>query len=192
MSVWHNAAIRRVCRHARRATEAMKAEVRRVFDATFKVYGVRKVWRQMQREGFDIARCSMERLMRDLGLQGVIRGKLVKAMESARPRPVRSIRSTASSMDRHRACCGSRASPTSRRWPGSSISPFVIDVYARYIVGWRVSRTAHSSFVPDTPDQAIHDRRPAHCGGFIHHRDRGSQYVLIKYTERLAKVGIEP
>jgi putative transposase len=69
---------------------------------------------------------------------------------------------------------------------------FVIDVYARYIVGWRVSRTAHASFVLDALEQALHDRKPAHRGGLIHHSDRGSQYVSIKYTERLAEAGIEP
>jgi transposase InsO family protein len=69
---------------------------------------------------------------------------------------------------------------------------FVIDVYARYIVGWRVSRTAHASFVLDALEQALHDRRPVHRGGLIHHSDRGSQYVSIKYTERLAEAGIEP
>jgi putative transposase len=77
-------------------------------------------------------------------------------------------------------------------WSGFVYVAFVIDVYARYIVGWRVSRTAHASFVLDALEQAIHDRRPVHRGGLIHHSDRGSQYVSIKYTERLAEVGIEP
>ena len=77
-------------------------------------------------------------------------------------------------------------------WAGFVYVAFVIDVYARYIVGWRVSRTAHAGFVLDALEQAIHDRRPAHRGGLIHHSDRGSQYVSIKYTERLAEAGIEP
>ena len=77
-------------------------------------------------------------------------------------------------------------------WAGFVYVAFVIDVYARYIVGWRVSRTAHASFVLDALEQAIHDRRPVHRGGLIHHSDRGSQYVSIKYTERLAEAGIEP
>ena len=77
-------------------------------------------------------------------------------------------------------------------WSGFVYVAFVIDVYARYIVGWRVSRTAHASFVLDALEQAIHDRRPVHRGGLIHHSDRSSQYVSIKYTERLAEAGIEP
>lgn len=77
-------------------------------------------------------------------------------------------------------------------WAGFVYVAFVIDVYAHYIVGWRVSRTAHASFVLDALEQAIHDRRPAHRGGLIHHSDRGSQYVSIRYTERLAEAGIEP
>ena len=77
-------------------------------------------------------------------------------------------------------------------WAGFVYVAFVIDVYARYIVGWRVSRTAHASFVLDALEQAIHDRKPVHRGGLIHHSDRGSQYLSIKYTERLAEAGIEP
>ncbi|WP_156309678.1 IS3 family transposase [Novosphingobium sp. AAP93] len=172
--------------------EAMKPEVRRVFDANFKVYGVRKVWRQMQREGFDIARCTVERLMRDLGLQGVIRGKPVKTTISDKTAPCpldqvnRQFHAPAPNM------LWVSDFTYVATWSGFVYVAFVIDVYARYIVGWRVSRTAHASFVLDALEQAIHDRRPVPRGGLIHHSDRGSQYVSIKYTERLAEAGIEP
>ena len=95
-------------------------------------------------------------------------------------------------MRRRPTCSGCRTSSISRTWAGFVYVAFVIDVYARYIVGWRISRTAHASFVLDALEQAIHDRRPIHRGGLIHHSDRGSQYVSIKYTERLAEAGIEP
>ncbi|WP_179506822.1 MULTISPECIES: IS3 family transposase [unclassified Sphingomonas] len=172
--------------------EAMKPEVRRVFDANFKVYGVRKVWRQMQREGFEIARCTVERLMRDLGLQGVIRGKPVKTTISnkAAPCPLDQVNRQFHAPAPNMLWVSDFTYVAT--WSGFVYVAFVIDVYARYIVGWRVSRTAHASFVLDALEQAIHDRRPVHRGGLIHHSDRGSQYVSIKYTERLAEAGIEP
>ncbi|WP_425506377.1 IS3 family transposase [Stakelama sediminis] len=172
--------------------EAMKPEVRRVFDANFKVYGVRKVWRQMQREGFDIARCTVERLMRDLGLQGVIRGKPVKTTisDKAAPCPLDQVNRQFHAPAPNMLWVSDFTYVAT--WAGFVYVAFVIDVYARYIVGWRVSRTAHASFVLDALEQAIHDRRPVHRGGLIHHSDRGSQYVSIKYTERLAEAGIEP
>ena len=170
----------------------LSVEVRRVFEENFCVYGVRKVWRQLQREGFDVARCTVARLMRELGLQGVIRGKPVKTTVSdkAKPCPLDHV---------NRQFCA----PAPNRlwvsdftyvatWAGFVYVAFVIDVFARYIVGWRVSRTAHASFVLDALEQALHDRRPTHGGGLVHHSDRGSQYVSIKYTERLAEAGIEP
>ncbi|MGB6908217.1 MAG: IS3 family transposase [Methyloceanibacter sp.] len=171
---------------------AMKPEITRVFAESFGVYGVRKVWRQMQREGHDIARCTVERLMRDLGLAGVIRGKPVRTTfsDKAAPCPLdhvnRQFHAPAPNM-----LWVSDFTYVST-WGGFVYVAFVIDVYARYIVGWRVSRTAHASFVLDALEQALHDRRPVHRGGLIHHSDRGSQYVSIKYTERLAEAGIEP
>jgi len=172
--------------------EAMKPEVRRVFEANFKVYGVRKVWRQMQREGFDIARCTVERLMRDLGLQGVIRGKPVKTTisDKAAPCPLDQVNRQFHAPAPNMLWVSDFTYVAT--WSGFVYVAFVVDVYARYIVGWRVSRTAHASFVLDALEQAIHDRRPVHRGGLIHHSDRGSQYVSIKYSERLAEAGIEP
>jgi len=171
---------------------ALKVEVRRVFDENFQVYGVRKVWRQLQREGQEVARCTVARLMRAMGLRGVVRGK-----------PVRTTIS-----DQAALCPLDRVNRQFRApkpnalwvsdftyvatWQGFVYVAFVIDAYARRIVGWRVSRTAHAGFVLDALEQALHERRPVRGGGLVHHSDRGVQYVSIKYTERLAQAGIEP
>ena len=172
--------------------EVLKPEVLRVFAENFGVYGVRKVWRQMNREGWGVARCTVERLMRDLGLQGVIRGKPVRTTvrDKAAPCPLDQVNRQFHAPAPNMLWVSDFTYVAT--WAGFVYVAFVIDVYARYIVGWRVSRTAHASFVLDALEQAIHDRRPVHRGGLIHHSDRGSQYVSIKYTERLAEAGIEP
>lgn len=170
----------------------LRLAVRRVFEENFRVYGVRKLWRQLRREGFAVARCTVARLMREMGLKGAIRGKPVRTTVSDK--------AAACPLDRvNRAF---RATAPNRlwvsdftyvaTWAGFVYVAFVIDVYARRIVGWRASRTAHASFVLDALEQALHDRRPVEGNGLIHHSDRGSQYVSIKYTERLAEAGIEP
>ena len=170
----------------------LKPEVARVFAENFGVYGVRKVWRQMKREGYDIARCTVERLMHDMGLAGVIRGKPVRTTisDKAAPCPLDHVNRQFHSPAPNMLWVSDFTYVAT--WAGFVYVAFVIDVYARYIVGWRVSRTAHASFVLDALEQALHDRRPTHRGGLIHHSDRGSQYVSIKYTERLAEAGIEP
>jgi putative transposase len=172
--------------------EGLKPEVMRVFAENFGACGVRKVWRQMKREGFGVARCSVERLMRDLGLQGVILGKPVRTTisDKAAPCPLDHVNRQFHAPAPNRLWVSDFTYVAT--WAGFAYVAFVIDVYARYIVGWRVSRTAHASFVLDALEQAIHDRRPIHRGGLIHHSDRGSQYVSIKYTERLAEAAIEP
>ena len=171
---------------------ALKPEIARVFAENFAVYGVRKVWRQMSREGFAIARCTVERLMRDMGLAGVIRGKPVRTTisDKAAPCPLDRVNRQFHAPAPNRLWVSDFTYVST--WTGFVYVAFVIDVYARYIVGWRVSRTAHASFVLDALEQALHDRRPVHRGGLVHHSDRGSQYVSIKYTERLAEAGIEP
>lgn len=175
-----------------RKDEELKPEVLRVFAENFGVYGVRKVWRQMKREGFDVARCTVQRLMRDLGLQGVIRGKPVRTTiaDKTAPCPLDQVNRQFHAPAPNMLWVSDFTYVAT--WAGFVYVAFVIDVYARYIVGWRVSRTAHASFVLDALEQAIHDRRPVHRGGLVHHSDRGSQYVSIKYTERLAEAGIEP
>ncbi len=171
---------------------ALKHEIARVFAENFAIYGVRKVWRQMRREGFVIARCTVERLMRDMGLHGVIRGKPLRTTisDKAAPCPLDRVNRQFHAPAPNRLWVSDFTYVST--WSGFVYVAFVIDVYARYIVGWRVSRTAHASFVLDALEQALHDRRPVHRGGLVHHSDRGSQYVSIKYTERLAEAGIEP
>jgi transposase InsO family protein len=166
--------------------------IARVFEENFEVYGVRKVWRQLQREGQEVARCTIERLMQSMGLQGVIRGKPVKTTisDKAAPCPLDHVNRQFQA-PRPNALWVSDFTYVAT-WAGFVYVAFVIDTYARRIVGWRVSRTAHTSFVLDALDQALHERRPLHRAGLVHHSDRGSQYVSIKYTERLAAAGIEP
>jgi putative transposase len=171
---------------------ALKVEVRRVFEENFRVYGVRKVWRQLQREGIATARCTVARLMRHMGLEGAIRGKPVRTTVSnkAGPCPLDRVNRQFQAPAPNRLWLSDFTYVAT--WTGFVYVAFVIDAYARRIVGWRVSRTAHASFVLDALDQALHERRPVRGGGLVHHSDRGVQYVSIKYTERLAAVGIEP
>lgn len=170
--------------------EVLRREVQRVWDQNFKVYGVRKVWHQMRREGFDVARCTVERLMRQLGIQGVIRGKAQKttrpdkALTCPRDKVNRQFRAPAPNM-----LWVSDFTYVST-WQGFVYVAFVIDTFANRIVGWRASRSPQTQFVLDALEQALYERRPV--GDLIHHSDRGSQYVSIRYTERLAEAGIEP
>jgi putative transposase len=171
--------------------EELMQEIRRVWTENFQVYGIRKVWRQLLREGFDVARCTVARLMRKMGLSGVIRGKSVRTTvpDKAATCPFDHV---------NRQFRASRPNELwvsdftyVSTWAGFVYVAFVIDVFARRIVGWRVSKSAHAGFVLDALDQALHDRRPVD-GGLVHHSDRGVQYVSIKYTERLAEAGLVP
>ena len=170
---------------------ALRGKVRRVFDENFSVYGVRKVWRQLQREGESVARCTVARLMCAMGLQGVIRGKRIRTTMSdkAAPCPLDRVNRQFQA-PRPNALWVSDFTYVATR-SGFVYVAFVIDVFARRIVGWRVGRTAHAGFVLDALEQALHDRRPV-GGDLVHHSDRGVQYVSNKYTERLAQAGIEP
>jgi len=146
----------------------------------------------MQREGYDIARCTVARLMRDMELRGVIRGKTQRTTISNKadvcPLDLVNREFKASAPNQLWVSDFTYVST----WSGFVYVAFVIDVFARRIVGWRVSRTAHTAFVLDALEQALHQRRPEQQNGLVHHSDRGSQYVSIKYTERLAEAGIEP
>ena len=175
-----------------RRDAALKEEVRRVFEANFRVYGVRKVWRQLQREGFDVARCTVARLMRAMGLEGIIRGKPIRTTVSdkAAPCPLDHVNRQFHAPAPNMLWVSDFTYVAT--WTGFVYVAFVIDTYARRIVGWRVSRTAHASFVLDALEQALHDRRPVQGSRLVHHSDRGSQYVSIRYTERLAEAGVEP
>ena len=170
----------------------LQPEIDRVFKENFRVYGVRKVWRQLRRERLDVARCTVARLMRMMGLEGVLRGKPIRTTfsDKAAPCPLDHVNRQFHA-PRPNALWVSDFTYVST-WSGFVYVAFVIDTYARRIVGWRTSRTAHTGFVLDALEQALHDRRPLHRGGLVHHSDRGSQYVSIRYSERLAEAGIEP
>lgn len=175
----------------KRDVELMQ-EIQRVFDENFQVYGVRKVWRQLRREGLDVARCTVARLMKKMALQGVIRGKRVRTTiaDTNAPCPLDHVNRQFKA-PRPNVLWVSDFTYVAT-WVGFVYVAFVIDAYARRIVGWRVSRSAHAGFVLDALEQAIHDRKPVSGGGIVHHSDRGVQYVSIKYTERLAEAGLVP
>jgi putative transposase len=170
----------------------LTGDIQRVFDVNFGVYGVRKVWRQLGREGKQVARCTVARLMRRMGLQGVVRGRevLTTVSNPAAPCPLDRVNRQFHA-PRPNALWLSDFTYVAT-WQGFVYVAFIIDAYARRIVGWRVSRTAHAAFVLDALEQALADRRPVQGGGLVHHSDRGVQYVSIRYTERLAEAGIEP
>jgi len=167
------------------------AEVQRVWHANWQVYGADKVWLQMNREGIRIARCTVERLMRKAGLQGVRRGKSVRTTmpDTSAPCPLDRVNRVFKA-DRPNQLWVSDFTyvSTLRGW---LYVAFVIDVFARRIVGWRVSRNVQTDFVLEALGQALYDRQPA-VNDLIHHSERGSQYVSIRYTERLEQAGIKP
>ena len=154
---------------------AMRCEIRRVWEENFQVYGVRKVWRQLLREGFTIARCTVARLMGEMGLAGVVRGKPVRTTVSDRSTPCPEDRVNRQfRAPRPNALWVSDFTYVAT-WAGFVYVAFVIDAFARRIVGWRVSRTAQASFVLDALEQALDDRRPVQGHRLIHHSDRGVQ-----------------
>jgi len=171
--------------------EALSLQIRRVWDEHFQAYGARKVWRQLQREGLTVARCTVERLMRKMGLKGIVRGKTLKTTISDTD--------AACPLDRvNRQFSAERPNALwvadftyVKTWQGFVYVAFVVDVYARYIVGWKVSTSAQTDFVLDALEQALYDRQPAREGNLIHHSDRGVQYVSILYTDRLTEAGVE-
>jgi putative transposase len=172
--------------------ESLKVEVKRVFDANFCVYGVRKTWRQLQRDKVAVARCTVERLMRKMGLKGVIRGRTVRTTigDQSATCPLDHVKRQFHAPAPNQLWLSDFTYVST--WSGFVYVAFIIDAFARRIVGWRASRTAHTGFVLDALEQALYDRRPVGGTGLVHHSDRGSQYVSIKYTERLAVAGIEP
>ncbi len=173
---------------ARRDAE-LAPEIERVWQENFRVYGARKVWRQLNREGIPVARCTVERLMSRQGLSGVVRGRrrrtTIPAESADRPADRVQRRFTAERPDQLWVADLTYVAT----WAGFVYVAFVIDVYARSIVGWRVSSSLHTDLVLDALEQALHARRAGQ--GLIHHSDRGCQYLSIRYTERLAEAGIE-
>ena len=172
--------------------DVLVGEVERVWQENLQVYGVRKVWRQLRREGFEVARCTVGRLMRRSGLRGVVRGKKVRTTmpDVAAARPSDKVQRVFYAQRPNQLWVSDFTYVST--WQGFVYVAFVIDVFARRIVGWRVSSTMRTDFVLDALEQALYERKPGDDGGLIHHSDRGSQYVSIRYTERLAEAGIEP
>lgn len=164
----------------------LKREIQRVYDENHQVYGVRKVWRQLLREGIRVARCTVARLMAVMGLAGVLRGKKVRTTIS---------RKAVAAGDRvNRQFVAERPDQLwvadftyVSTWQGFVYVAFIIDVFAGYIVGWRVSSSMETTFVLDALEQALWARRPS---GTVHHSDKGSQYVSLAYTQRLKEAGL--
>lgn len=168
-----------------------KDAIKRAHDASRGRYGARKVWHVLRREGRDIARCTVERLMQALQIQGVVRGKKVITTNPDASQSCPDDRvNRAFVADTPNQLWVSDFTYVSS-WQGMVYVAFVIDVFARKIVGWRVSTSMTTGFVLDALNQAICQRAPSEAGGLIHHSDRGSQYLSIKYTERLAEAGID-
>ena len=191
---WRHAARQRdpSLRSARaRSDESLMPHIRRVWEANFRVYRADKVWRQLPREAIPVARCTVERLMRHLGLRGVMRGKVVRTTfgDPAAPCPQDRVNRQFKA-DRPNQLWVSDFTYVST-WQGFVYVAFIIDVFARRIVGWRVSRSMRTDFVLDALEQALYDRQPERNASLIHHSDRGSQYVSIRYTGRLTEAGIE-
>lgn len=176
-----------------RRDDTLRVEIQRVWDQHFQVYGPRKVWRQLRREGIWAARCTVGRLMQVMGLAGATRGRAWITTTHADGATVR----PPDLVDRQFTATAPNQLWVSdftyvATWRGFIYTAFVIDVFARRIVGWRVSTSLQTDFVLDALEQALYDRGPAAPASLIHHSDRGSQYLSMRYTERLADAGIAP
>jgi len=167
-------------------------QVQRVHEANLRVYGADKVWRELLREGVTVARCTVERLMRRLGLQGVRRGKGVRTTvpDAKAACPLDRVKRHFKAQRPNQLWVADFTYVST--WQGFVYVAFVVDVFARRIVGWRVSSSMHTEFVLDALEQALHARRAERErdeeGGLVHHSDRSSQYVSIRYSERLANI----
>ena len=190
---WHKARhadpTRRSARDQR--DDEWRREIQRVWDDNQQVYGPRKVWRQLRREGHRVARCTVGRLMRAMGLRGAVRGRAWVTTTQAD----RGADRPGDLVDRHFVATRPNQLWVSdftyvATWRGFVYVAFVIDVFARRIVGWRVSTSLRTDFVLDALEQAIYDRRGDGAGDLVHHSDRGTQYLSMRYTERLADAGI--
>lgn len=175
-----------------RRDAGLKREIHRVWAENFKVYGVRKVWRQLHREGIGVARCTVLRLLREMGLRGVVRGRRVRTTigDENLVRPLDHVNRDFK-LNRPNALWVSDLTYVAT-WRGFVYVAFVIDAYARRIVGWRVFNSLRTDLALDALEQALYDRLTGNAQGLVHHSDRGVQYVSIRYTERLAEAGIKP
>lgn len=172
--------------------EELRPEIQRVWKENFQVYGVRKVWRQLNREGHTVARCTVARLMSDMGLRGVVRGRRCKTTVPAEvaDRPLDLVQRDFTAARPNRLWVSDFTYVATGR--GFVYVAFVIDTFSRRIVGWRVSTSLKTDLALDALEQAICERDEARQDRLVHHSDRGVQYLSIRYTERLAEAGIEP
>ncbi len=176
-----------------RRDDELRIEIRRVWDAHFQVYGPRKVWRQLRREKVKVARCTVGRLMQDMGLAGAVRGRAWVTTTQSQPaldRPADLVDRTFTATRPNQLWVSDFTYVAT--WAGFAYVAFVIDVFARRIVGWRVSSSLRTDFVLDALEQAIHARGGAMPAGLVHHSDQGTQYLSMRYTDRLADAGIAP
>lgn len=184
----HNPALRSA---REQRDEQLVSHIERIWQANWQVYGADKVWKQMRLEGIAAARCTVERLMCRLGLQGARRGKKVRTTVSddRAPCPIDHVNRQFNAKGPNQLWVSDFTYVST--WQGWLYVAFVIDVFARRIVGWKLSASMHTDFVLDALEQALYDRAPTQ-NALIHHSDRGSQYVSIRYTQRLKQAGIEP
>jgi len=168
---------------------ALSDEIRRIWEENFQVYGARKVWRQLNREGIEVARCTVERLMRVMGLRGVVRGRRCRTTigDTTAERPLDRVKRQFTATRPNQLWVADITYVAT--WTGFVYVAFVVDVYARRIVGWRVSRSLKTDLVLDALEQALWSRQDTE--GLVHHSDRGCQYLSVRYTERLAEAGID-
>jgi putative transposase len=172
---------------------ALKAVIGRLWADNYCVYGYRKMWHALRREGHVVARCRVQRLMREMGLAGAVRGRAYKRTtqpDTAAPRPADLVERDFAVTAPNRLWVSDLTYVAT--WSGFVYVAFVIDAYARRIVGWRASTSLRTDLALDALEQALHDRQPSRLDGLIHHSDRGGQYLAIRYTERLADAEIEP
>ena len=176
----------------RKRDQELQERILRVWKENFQVYGIRKVWEQLKREQVAVARCTVARLMRQMGLRGAIRGRKVRTTipddATARPSDLVERRFVATRPNQLWVADLTYVAT----WRGFVYVAFVIDVFARRIVGWRASTSLRTDLALDALEQALYDRGEGDLGGLVHHSDRGVQYISIRYTERLAEAGIEP
>ena len=172
--------------------DALRPEIQRVWDEHFQVYGPRKVWKQLRREGFRVARCTVRRLMGAMGLAGALRGRawITTTHAGAGPHPADLVERNFTATQPNQLWVSDFTYVAT--WRGFVYTAFVVDVFARRIVGWRVSASLRTDFVLDALEQAIHARGDDTLAGLVHHSDRGTQYVSLRYTHRLADAGIAP
>jgi putative transposase len=182
------AAKRRLPSARQQRDRQLKLEIQRVFDDNYQVYGARKIWRQLRREGIRVARCTVERLMGELGIAGVVRGKTTRTTigDEQAPRPADLVERDFTATRPNQLWVADLTYV--RTWSGFVYAAFVIDAFSRMIVGWQLASHLRTDLALDALEMAIW-RRDMALDGLVHHSDRGAQYLAIRYTQRLADAG---